>query len=43
LKQGAIKNRITEFLILDFSEWEDEGAMGEQFKNLIDGLKIFYK
>ncbi len=38
-----IKEQIMEYNILDFANWEDDAALDEMFKKLIDGLDMFYK
>lgn len=35
-------NRIKEYMILDFSAWEEPTAMRMMFSKLVDGLQIFY-
>ena len=37
-----LRVQIEEYNILDFSEWQDEAAMEQQFEKLIDGLGMFY-
>ena len=27
---------------LDFSTWQDDECFGEQFKKLLEGLRVFY-
>jgi hypothetical protein len=38
-----IMEQITEYNILDFSEWQDERKFESMFRRLIDGLEVFYK
>ena len=38
-----VMEQVTEYNILDFSEWEDNAEFGKLFKKLIDGLELFYK
>ena len=38
-----IMEQITEYNILDFSEWEDDVKFEGMFRKLIDGLELFYK
>lgn len=38
-----IMEQITEYNILDFSEWEDDVKFEGMFRRLIDGLELFYK
>ena len=35
--------QITEYNILDFSEWQDDAKFDNIFHRLIDGLELFYK
>jgi len=35
--------QVKEYNILDFSKWDDDVEFGKLFKNLIDGLELFYK
>ena len=38
-----LMERIMEYNILDFSEWEDDSKFDGMFRKLIDGLELFYK
>lgn len=38
-----IMEQITEYNILDFSEWKDANKFENTFNKLIDGLELFYK
>jgi uncharacterized protein YjbI with pentapeptide repeats len=38
-----IMEQITEYNILDFSEWQDDRKFEGMFRKLIDGLELFYK
>jgi TIR domain len=38
-----VMEQITEYNILDFSEWKDDGKFDGMFRKLIDGLELFYK
>jgi hypothetical protein len=38
-----VMERIMEYNILEFSEWEDESKFDGMFRKLIDGLELFYK
>lgn len=38
-----IMEQITEYNILDFSEWENDVKFEGMFRKLIDGLELFYK
>lgn len=38
-----LREQITEYNILDFSSWENEGAFEEMFGRLIEGLDLFYE
>jgi hypothetical protein len=35
--------QVTEYNILGFSAWKDDGNFGSTFDKLIDGLELFYK
>jgi hypothetical protein len=38
-----VMEQITEYNILDFSDWKDESKFEHMFRKLIDGLELFYK
>jgi uncharacterized protein YjbI with pentapeptide repeats len=40
---GRIMEQVTEYNILDFSEWQDDSKFKSMFRKLIDGLELFYK
>ncbi len=40
---ARLREQIEEYLILDFSTWEDRATFDEQFDKLLRGLRIFYE
>ena len=42
-KSSPWPERIMEYNILDFSEWEDDEQFEKMFVKLIDGLNLYYK
>ena len=38
-----LMEQITEYNILDFSDWQNEGLFESTFRKLIDGLDLFYR
>jgi hypothetical protein len=38
-----IMEQVTEYNILDFSDWKDDSKFENTFNRLIDGLELFYK
>jgi uncharacterized protein YjbI with pentapeptide repeats len=38
-----LREQITEYNILDFSDWKDEDNFRRMFRRLIEGLDLFYK
>ena len=40
---ARLREQIEEYLILDFSAWEDRTTFEAQFDKLLRGLRIFYE
>ena len=38
-----LREQMTEYNILDFSNWMDDQDFEKQFRRLVEGLNLFYK
>ena len=40
---ARLREQIEEYMILDFSKWQDRSTFEQQFDRLLRGLRIFYE